>query len=117
MSSLFFSGCSKDFGKETGETEAETETTEVLSDTSVVGTWSEDIFDSGYIFESDGTGEDTFWELTFTYTAVDGILTITYDSDTYGSASYTYSVEGDVLTMTRISEDEETSAFEYTKAD
>lgn len=87
----------------------------VQSDSALVGTWSEDYFDSGYIFNADLTGTDTFWDLTFTYTAGDGIITITYDEDPWGKADYTYSISGDSLTMQRISDDEETQAYTYTK--
>lgn len=84
----------------------------VKNDSAVVGTWSEDFFDSGYIFNDDGTGTDTFWDLTFTYTATGGKLEITYDSDLYGIAVYSYTVRGDTLTMTREDADE---SFAYTK--
>lgn len=87
----------------------------VQSDAAVVGTWAEDFFDSGYIFNEDLTGTDTFWDMTFTYIASDGIITITYDEEVWGKADYTYSISGDSLTMQRISDDEETQAYTYTK--
>ena len=110
LSCILFYGCSSDTVSRESDEE---ETTQSGNDSSIVGIWSESIFDSGYIFESDGTGEDTFWELTFTYTADGGKLVIIYDSDTYGTVSYEYSVNGDILFMKRIAEDEETSTFEY----
>lgn len=88
------------------------------NDTEIIGTWSEDYFDSGYIFNEDLTGTDTFWELTFTYTACDGTVTISYDEEIWGSVSYTYVINGDYLTMTRISEEEsgdDISSYTYTK--
>lgn len=113
LSCIFFCGCSSDMVS--GESGSEEETAQSGNDSSIVGIWSESIFDSGYIFESDGTGEDTFWELTFTYTADGSTIVIIYDSDSYGTVSYEYSVNGDTLSMKRISEDEETSTFEYKK--
>lgn len=89
----------------------------IENDTAVVGTWSEEYFDSGYIFNEDLTGTDTFWDLTFTYTAYDGTITITYDDEIWGSVAYTYTVTGDTLTMTRESteEGEEPTSYSYTK--
>jgi len=83
------------------------------NDPAVVGTWAEDFFDSGYVFNNDSTGMDTFWNLSFTYTAYDGVITITYDSDMYGIAAYDYTISGDVLSMIR--QDDRTDAFEYKK--
>ena len=90
----------------------------IEDDTEVIGTWSEDFFDSGYIFNEDLTGTDTFWDLTFTYTAQEGIITITYDDEIWGSVSYEYMVNGEYLTMTRVSEvesGEDVSSYTYTK--
>lgn len=90
----------------------------IEDDTEVVGTWSEDFFDSGYIFNEDLTGTDTFWNLTFTYTAQEGIITITYDDEIWGSVSYEYVINGEYLTMTRITEvesGEDVSSYTYTK--
>lgn len=90
----------------------------IEDDTEVIGTWSEDFFDSGYIFNEDLTGTDTFWDLTFTYTAQEGIITITYDDEIWGSVSYEYVVNGEYLTMTRVSEvesGEDVSSYTYTK--
>ena len=93
---VFLSGC--------GASKQEEETTPVIeNDAAVFGTWSEDYFDSGYTFHSDGTGMDTFWQLPFTYTAIDGVITITYDDTTYGVDKYSYSVNeaGTGITLTR----------------
>ena len=107
LSALLLTGC--------GEPKQEEETTPSVqeNDAAVVGTWSEDAFDSGYTFNSDGTGRDTFWDLSFTYTAHDGVITITYDDDTYGIDKYTYSVDETSLSMTRQGGDGK--AFTYTK--
>ena len=114
LSCMLLCSCSKEAASEESTSY---DVVQMESDTSIIGTWAESIFDSGYIFESDGTGEDTFWELTFTYTADGSTLVITYDSDIYGIATYEYSVDGSTLSMTRIAEDEETSTFEYQKTE
>ena len=85
-----------------------------VNDTEIVGTWEEDFFDSGYIFNSDGTGTDTFWNLTFTYTAYDGELTLIYDDEMWGASTYTYTISGKELTMHRT--DEDADDFVYEKA-
>ena len=85
-------------------------------DTALIGNWQEDVFDSGFIFNEDGTGTDTFWDLTFTYSTEGGEVLIVYDTDMYGASSYKYEISGDTLTMTRL-DDEENSSFTYTKAD
>ena len=42
-----------------------------------------------------------FWDAEFTYSANNGILTISYDDTVLlGKAEYTYSVESDTLTLT-----------------
>lgn len=91
---------------------AETTTTAPAAVSELVGNWQEDIFDSGFIFNADGTGTDTFWDLTFTYSTDGNEVLIIYDTDLYGASSYTYSISGDTLSMTRIDE-EETSTFTY----
>ena len=97
-----------------GDSKKEEETTPAAeSDAAVLGTWSEDYFDSGYTFNEDGTGRDTFWDLPFTYTAYDGVITITYDDETYGVDKYTYTVLDSSITMTRQSGDGK--SFTYTK--
>lgn len=103
---------------ETG-TQAQTETAApetaapgTVSDSALVGSWEEDVFDSGFIFNADGTGTDTFWDLTFTYSTTGNEVLIVYDTDLYGASNYTYSISGDTLSMTRIDE-EETPTFTY----
>ena len=107
VSALLLVGCSAP--------KQEEETTPPVQDNdgAVVGTWGEDAFDSGYTFNSDGTGRDTFWDLSFTYSAHDGTMTITYDDDTYGVDRYSYSVDESSLSMTRQGGDGK--AFTYTK--
>lgn len=95
---------------------AETQTTVPATGGDLVGNWKEDVFDSGFIFNADGTGTDTFWDLTFTYSIEGNEVLIIYDTDLYGASRYTYSVSGDTLSMTRIDE-EETSTFNYQKSD
>ena len=80
---------------------AEEEETTIENDAAVQGKWTEDYFDSGYTFNADGTGMDEFWELSFTYTAHDGVLTIIYDDETFAKASYTYTVDDTSITMTQ----------------
>ena len=95
--------------------EEETTVAAEANDTAVIGTWSEPDFESGYIFNSDLTGKDTYWDLTFTYTAYDGVVTITYDDDTYATDRYSYTVDESGLTMTRITEKGDSQAFTYTR--
>ena len=96
-----------------GQKKEEETTTAAENDAAVLGTWSEDYFDSGYIFNSDGTGRDMFWDLSFTYTALDGVLTITYDDSTYGIDKYSYSATETSLTLDRQSS--ERISYTYTK--
>lgn len=101
MCGLLLAGCG-------AKKEEETPTT-VPIDEAVVGTWTEDYFDAGYIFNADGSGRDVFWNVAFTYTAHDGVLTIVYDEDpdtntVYGTDRFNYTVEDSVLTMTRQSD-------------
>ena len=82
-------------------------------DPALFGKWKESYFDSSFVFNSDGTGEDTFWELPFTYsTDGKGTLTITFDDTMWGSVIYTYSVDGDTLTM---QQEDSSDIFEYTR--
>ena len=100
-------------------TEAPAETTTAAAPAvsgELVGSWQEDIFDSGFIFNADGTGTDTFWDLTFTYSIEGNEVLIIYDTDLYGASRYTFTVSGDSLSMTRIDE-EETSTFTYKKTE
>ena len=103
---LLLTGCS--LGKK------EEETTAVENDAAVVGVWTEDTFESGYKFNADGTGLDIFWDLPYTYTALDGIITITYNDDSYVVAKYAYSVSGSSISMTRQSDDGKTFSYNRT---
>lgn len=87
---------------------------EEAADEALLGTWVWGDYDTGYIFNSDLSGTDTFFDLGFTYTTDDGTLTITYDAELYGSVSYTYEVNEDTLTMTRISSDDSEEPDSYT---
>ena len=87
----------------------------VPNDEAIFGTWTEDIWDSGYTFSEDGTGMDIFWEQPFTYTAVEGELVITYTEGTYQDKKFTYTVEGNTLTLGRNNEGE-VETFVYTRS-
>lgn len=101
----FAAGC----GSKQQETTAEE--TATAPDESLYGTWKEDYFDSGYVFNSDGTGEDTFWELPFTYTTEEGgTLLITFTDEMWGSTTYSYEVNGDTLTM---QQEDSSDSYEY----
>ena len=103
---ILFTGC--------GAVQKEEETpAEIPNDEAVVGTWTEDYFDSGYTFSADGTGSDVFWDLSFTYTAHDGVVTITYDDETYAPETFSYSVDGNTLILT--SKSDSSKSFTYTK--
>lgn len=90
---------------------------ETAADENLLGTWVYGEYDTGWIFNSDSTGTDTFFDLAFTYTVSDGTLTITYDEEVWGSVSYTYEITGDSLVMTRISDDsgEEPDSYTYVR--
>ena len=90
------------------------EETVIENDASVQGTWTEDYFDSGYTFNADGTGMDIFWELSFTYTAHDGLLVIKYDDETFASNSYLYTVDESSITLTQKSDS--SKSYTYHKA-
>ena len=76
----------------------------LANDAAIYGTWKESYWDSGYTFREDGTGKDLFWSQDFTYTALDGDLTITYVEGLWAEKEFTYSVEGNVLTLTEVVE-------------
>lgn len=57
---------------------------------------------SGYVFYLDGTGIDTFWDMTFTYSADGEKMHIAYDDSIGEDWDYLYTIEGDRLTMTRV---------------
>lgn len=105
MCAALLAGCG---AKKEEETEAAVE-----NDAAVVGTWMENDFDSGYVFNSDGTGKDIYWDKTFIYTAHDGTIVITYDDKTYAEDKYSYSITDDGrLSMARSTGDK---SFLYTK--
>lgn len=89
------------------------EETEV-TDAELIGTWVSDYFDTGYIFNEDYTGTDTFFDLSFTYTAEEGTIIITYDEEIWGTVEYTYEITDDELTMTRVSSDDDDDPDPYT---
>ena len=106
MCGILITGCS--LGKKEEET-----TAAIPNDEAVVGTWTEDYFDSGYTFAADGTGVNVFWDLAFTYTAHDGTITITYEDETYSPETFSYYVEGNTLVLTGRSGTND--SFTYTK--
>ncbi len=97
-----------------GEQKVVEEETTIANDTAVQGTWNEDYFDSGYTFNADGTGMDIFWQLPFTYTAYDGVITITFDDETYGKETFGYTVDETTLTMTQ--KNDSSKSFTYTRS-
>lgn len=112
---LCLAGCGK-------KEEAPAET--LANDAAICGTWMEDYWDSGYTFNADGTGKDIFWSQDFTYTALDGTLTISYVEGLWAEKEFTYTVEGNVLTLTEIVEVGEDGApvaepgtWDYTKSE
>lgn len=60
---------------------------------------------SGYVFYLDGTGIDTFWDMTFVYSTDGETLHIAYDDSIGEDWDYFYAIEGDVLTLTRADDD------------
>ena len=85
----------------------------IENDAAIIGTWTESIWDSGYTFNEDATGMDIFWDEPFTYTAVEGDLTITYTAGLYQDKTFTYEVNDNTLTLTKSGEDGGT--WSYTK--
>ena len=92
----------------------------------LVGTWNQ-ISDDGspslpdmgipsaYVFNIDGTGLDTFWDMSFKYTADGEILHIAYDNSLGEDWDYQYVIEGDVITMTRMDDDAITMRYQKEK--
>lgn len=72
---------------------------------------------SGYIFREDGTGEDLFWALSFTYQTDKGVLYLDYDDASCDDSDYTYSIDGDVITMTRNAKDAVTMLYQKKPAE
>ncbi len=70
---------------------------------------------SGYVFYLDGTGVDTFWNMTFTYTIDAEKLHISYDEKIAEACDYSYSIEGDTLTLTREGDDAVTMIYQKVK--
>lgn len=73
------------------------------NDPAILGTWTENYFDSGYTFNEDGTGVEIFYNQAFTYTAVDGALKIHYEQTDvpYEDKVFTYSISDTTLTLDR----------------
>lgn len=67
---------------------------------------------SGYVFYVDGTGLDTFWNMTFSYTIDGDIMHISYDESIGEDTDYKFILEGDVLSMTRTTEDAITMLYQ-----
>ncbi len=82
-------------------------------DEEILGTWELTYFNAEYTFNEDLTGEDSFWDLPFTYTTEGGVLTITYTGTSYDDVRYYYEISGDTLTLTDM--DDETYSETYTK--
>lgn len=92
----------------------------------LVGTWNQ-ISDDGspslpdmgipsaYVFNIDGTGLDTFWNMSFKYTADGEILHISYDDSLGEDWDYKYVIEGDVISMTRMDDDAITMRYQKEK--
>lgn len=72
------------------------------NDAAIFGTWMEDYWDSGYAFREDGTGSDIFWNQEFTYTALEGKLSISYTEGLWAEKDFAYTIAGDILTLTEI---------------
>lgn len=86
-------------------------------DETIVGRWVEDYWDSGYVFNAEGTGEDIFWGQTFHFTTQDGRLTIKYDEGTWADKVFSYSVNGNILSLTGEEDGSEAGTWEYHKAE
>ena len=89
----------------------------------LIGTWNQITDDgspslpemgipSAYIFNADGTGLDTFWNMSFTYQTDGEKLHIAYDDSLGEDWDYSYVIEGDVLTLTRVDDDAITMLYE-----
>jgi len=66
---------------------------------SIIGNWEytdydeapNAYYDAGYCFYEDGTGLDTYWNQTFSYTTDGNLLTIVFDNPEYGTEYFEYS--------------------------
>lgn len=67
---------------------------------------------SGYVFYQDGTGLDTFWNMSFHYTVEDDNLHIAYDDSLGEEWDYRYEIKGDKLTLTRLDNDAITMVYQ-----
>lgn len=109
MSAILLAGCSGGRGK---KTDADDEAAKAR----LVGEWEQISEDgspslpemgipSGYIFEQDNTGLDTFWDLSFRYTVSGDTIHIAYDDSIADETDYEYTIKDGVLTMTRTNDD------------
>ena len=115
-------GCGKQEAAGSGNQEAQTVRQELT------GTWSQITEDgspslpdmgipSGYVFYLDGTGVDTFWDMTCVYTTNGDKIHIAYDNSLGEDWDYFYSIEGDVLKMTRVDDDAITMSYKKVSED
>ena len=96
---------------------------DAVLDPEIFGTWKQITEDgsasledlgipSGYVFNEDGTGEDLFWALAFTYQTDKNILYLDYLDVSCDDSDYTYSIEDGVITMTRNAKDAITMLYQ-----
>ena len=89
----------------------------------LIGTWNQITDDgspslpemgipSAYIFNADGTGLDTFWNMSFVYTTDGEKLHIAYDDNLGEDWDYTYTIDKNVLSLTRVDDDAITMLYE-----
>ena len=123
---IFCAGLLAGCGKEQNQESENTENLQVREQLS--GSWNHITDDgtpslpelgipSGYVFYVDGTGLDTFWNMTFTYTAEGDILHIDYDESIGENRDYQYMIEGDVLSLTRVDSDAITMLYQKETAE
>lgn len=104
-----------------GKKEEEPVESIVPVDEELLGTWMESYWDSGYVFNEDGTGKDIFWSQDFHYKAENGNLLIAYDEGLWAEKEFTYVISGTTLTLTEVLDPATSSAsdkpgvWEYTK--
>lgn len=67
---------------------------------------------SGYVFYQDGTGMDTFWNMSFHYSVEEEKLHIAYDDSLGEEWDYRYEIKGDKLTLTRLDNDAITMIYQ-----
>lgn len=89
----------------------------------LVGTWNQITDDgspslpemgipSAYVFNADGTGLDTFWNMSFTYQTDGEKIHIAYDDSLGEDWDYAYTISGNTLTLTRVDDDAITMLYE-----